>query len=421
MSFGLGVNPSFTFPHAEHEPGSIADLVNEEFIFAKYTMAVDLGEIVLVDTANEAQPLDLTLATTNFGTRIGVCAASVESGDYGWVQVRGDVAFQSDGDATANTQLYATATAGQIGITEEDDGALSGIVLTEDATGMAGLVAGRLLNPVAGAATGSGGGGGGGSGSGVTFQAGDTVTNLYEGEIAVANNYNPLATGVDVPQEGYVRIYVEVRSGTNRDGAVGSATFPAERLYAAQRTAGTAPSADQGDNRTVPIGANRFVGFARDGAAGSDALMVTPQDGNTDGMYFFKIDHIEPGAEVSVSGAIQDISGEGEPEVDEDSQGAVFVDTLQSRSRVRGAAVHRGDGGDGHRHGVCRHGLQRRGYMAVSAEPRPGPSLLPDRQRHLVSRRCHGRGVLSLGNAFLRQRAGHDRRDDDERRMARAA
>ena len=77
--------------------------------------------------------------------------------------MRGPAQFQAAADSLANSQLYATDTSGQVSTDEEDDGALADIVLTEAGGTMAGLVVGRLMNPVAGAATGSGGGGGGGT------------------------------------------------------------------------------------------------------------------------------------------------------------------------------------------------------------------------------------------------------------------
>ena len=100
------------------------------------------------------------------------------------MQVRGDIKFQVDPSATANTQMYATAVAGQVGVTEADGGALANIILTEAAGSMAGLASGRLLNPTAGAATGSGGGGGGG---GVNASATATVSERPIFSAALAN------------------------------------------------------------------------------------------------------------------------------------------------------------------------------------------------------------------------------------------
>ena len=295
----IGFSVDGRFSEAVFTLGDVVSSSDGEFVFVHFSEACDAGEVCILTAENDAQPLTLTLAMEGFGRRLGVPLTAFAAGEYGALMVRGEVDIEAAANATARTQLYATATAGQIDITEEDGGALSGVVLTEDAGMVSGRVRARLLNPVAGAATGSGGGGGSIVGA-ASIRAGDTITNLYDGEVAVANNYNPLAAGVDVPQDGYVRIYAEVRGGTNRDGGVASATLPAARLYAAQRSTGDAPSADQADNRTVPIGANRFLAFARDAAAGSDALMVSPQDGNTDGTYYFKIDHIMPGEEVDL-------------------------------------------------------------------------------------------------------------------------
>ena len=120
----IGADPFRVAAVPEFTPGTISDLVTTEYVYAKYTALVDRGEIVLLASANEAAPLTLTNAAASFGSRIGVAAANALANEYGWVQVRGDVDFQADGSATANTQMYATATAGQIGITEEDGGAL---------------------------------------------------------------------------------------------------------------------------------------------------------------------------------------------------------------------------------------------------------------------------------------------------------
>ena len=157
----LGVDVSRTGPALEFNLGTIADQSVGEFIYAQYLLLTDKGEVAILSADNQAQPMTLDGASMMFGARIGVCVSDANANDYGWVQVRGDVQFQSDADATANTQMYATDVAGQIGITEEDGGALASIVLTEAAGVMAGLASGRLLNPTAGAATGSGGGGGG--------------------------------------------------------------------------------------------------------------------------------------------------------------------------------------------------------------------------------------------------------------------
>ena len=101
--------------------------------------------------------LDLTRAAARFGDRIGVAGATANPGDFGWVQVRGEVLFDAAADCEANTQLYATDTAGQVDDAETTDGALANIVLNVDADSIGGLTIGRLLNPTAGAATGQGG------------------------------------------------------------------------------------------------------------------------------------------------------------------------------------------------------------------------------------------------------------------------
>ena len=158
----LGVDVSRVEATPEFKLGTIADQAIGEFIYVQFLLLTDKGEVVILSADNRAEVMTLIGASTAFGARIGVSVSDAFANDYGWVQVRGDIKFQADASATANTQMYATAVAGQIGITEADGGALANIVLTEAAGAMAGLASGRLLNPTAGAATGSGGGGGGG-------------------------------------------------------------------------------------------------------------------------------------------------------------------------------------------------------------------------------------------------------------------
>ena len=143
--------------------GTIADQAKSEYIYVQYGEEIDAGEVAIVDADNVAMAITLDLAAARFGDRIGVVAASAQADEYGWLQVRGEAEFQAEADSAANAQLYAGDTAGQIGDAKTVDGALANIVLTEAAATLAGLTEGRLLNPTAGAATGSGGGEGGSS------------------------------------------------------------------------------------------------------------------------------------------------------------------------------------------------------------------------------------------------------------------
>ena len=151
-----------------------------------------------------------------------------------------------------------------------------------------------------GGGDGSGGGGGGASGT-TSVRQGPRVTTLFDDDQTLTTGFAKLGTGFDVPASGYVSIYVQVLDGpSNREGAVAYAEFPVERLSSASKGIGNSSSADDDDQRTVPLGANRYVSFAVNEAADDSHLMVAAQDSSSDGDYYLCVKHIEYGSVLSL-------------------------------------------------------------------------------------------------------------------------
>ena len=123
---------------------------------------------------------------------------------------------------------------------------------------------------------------------------GDSITELYSGTFQLTTNLRELGAGVDCPSTGYVRVYVEAAG--NREGAVGSAVFPAARLLAAQKAINSTWSADDADQRTVPIGANRSVSFATNSDAANNNILIAAQDTGGSGDFHVIVEHVVPGA-----------------------------------------------------------------------------------------------------------------------------
>ena len=216
--------------------------------------------------------------------------------------------------------MYATATAGQVGITEEDGGALSSIILTEDAGAMAGLVAGRLLNPTAGAATGSGGGGGGTVEpkrrlllarteiDEDTYVSVDFLLTPSEGSTIVFEGYlnatatNPRAVAV-FPADSFLKLANLTAVPTNTAAAV---ALPWREID------------DTGSSNTVDeLYVWRGVG---------DAVYL--RDRNSDVFIEVYEQYLEVITTLP-SGGLFDVSGDELEDVDEDDKGSVWLDAYK--------------------------------------------------------------------------------------------
>ena len=129
-------------------------------------------------------------------------------------------------------------------------------------------------------------------GDGVGVGGGATRTVLYEGTHNTGNVFTKLTPGGDpivCPATGTIEIYLRAAGG-NREGAVASCTMPAADLRAAFHPLGGTPGDDVQTNRSLPLGANRFVAIAVE--AGSHHIMLASQRTDSGGNYLARITHI---------------------------------------------------------------------------------------------------------------------------------
>ena len=139
----------------------------------------------------------------------------------------------------------------------------------------------------------------GGSGGG----GGDSVTELFSGTQQLTTNLQLLGAGIEAPTTGHVRVYVE--GAGNREGAVGSARIPAARLLAAQKAINASWSADDANQRTIPIGANRSLSVATNEDAGDNHILIAAQDTAGSGDFQIVVEHVVPGAGGGGGGGIR--------------------------------------------------------------------------------------------------------------------
>ena len=118
-----------------------------EWVFVKAGSAITgAGYVVTLTGTYQAD----MLSTSNDagGSLVGIANAVFATGNYGWVQVLGNVSIEVLASAAANVRLNTTATAGAL----DDDGttgafAILGLVLTAARTSSAGLAAAQLNYP----------------------------------------------------------------------------------------------------------------------------------------------------------------------------------------------------------------------------------------------------------------------------------
>ena len=135
---------------------------------------------------------------------------------------------------------------------------------------------------------------------------GDSITELHSGVQQLTTNLQELGAGIDCPSTGYIRVYVE--GAGNREGAVGSATIPAARLLAAQKAINSTWNADDADQRTIPIGANRSISVATNSDGANNNILIAAQDTNGSGDFQVIVEHVVPGGGMGGGGATFDIS-----------------------------------------------------------------------------------------------------------------
>lgn len=109
-----------------------------------------LGYVMVITSAPLQTAVMTSTAVGAVGDKIGVCPYVAAAGDYGWIQLYGQVdAIQVAASVGANTALASSATAGQLATaTGTGTRSISGIVLTTARGGTAGTVPGELNWPV---------------------------------------------------------------------------------------------------------------------------------------------------------------------------------------------------------------------------------------------------------------------------------
>jgi hypothetical protein len=120
----VGFNPTDTFTLAQSTQGKIFGLGDrisqhdgKEFVFLQASSAVAANDVV-VWTAGVFTAAALTTANGLRGLNLGVAPALVNSGEYFWAQVKGNISTNVLALCVANVRLNTTATAGKI----DDDG-----------------------------------------------------------------------------------------------------------------------------------------------------------------------------------------------------------------------------------------------------------------------------------------------------------
>ena len=125
-----------------------------------------------------------------------------------------------------------------------------------------------------------------------TGGGGATRTVLFDGvhnTTARFTKVTPDGSSFSIPSTGTVEIYIRAAAG-NREGAVASLLIPATELVAAFLPVGSAPGDDIQTNRSIPLGANRFVAVAVE--ANSHDFMVAVQRTDMAGNYVMRVVHI---------------------------------------------------------------------------------------------------------------------------------
>lgn len=124
------------------------DEAGKEFVFVQADGAIVAGDVVIIDSAYQADQIDTTSSAGKINSRVGVAVYAFADNEYGFVQVKGAVAaINAATGATADTKLNSTATAGRL----DDDGSsgaesIHGLYIT--ATAASNTAPGVLLYPV---------------------------------------------------------------------------------------------------------------------------------------------------------------------------------------------------------------------------------------------------------------------------------
>ena len=117
-------------------------------------------------------------------------------------------------------------------------------------------------------------------------------TVLFDGSHACTNLFTKITPGgnaIVCPATGTIEVYLRAAGG-NRQGAVASCTMPATDLRASFRPLGGGSADSNTNNRSLPLGANRYIAIAVE--AGSHHIMIATQRTDLNGNYIARIVHI---------------------------------------------------------------------------------------------------------------------------------
>lgn len=162
MATCVGANVALTYTADQLAEGGIGFRLGDRFetvdgktfIFVTAGAAITQYDAVGIDEAYTAT--ELTTAAAADGHKIGVAQVAFDSGDYGWVQIRGVCELNVAGNYAVDGILYTTSTAGLL-----DDAVattlsrIHGLIGTEaGTTGATTVAAFMAIEPFADAPTG---------------------------------------------------------------------------------------------------------------------------------------------------------------------------------------------------------------------------------------------------------------------------
>ena len=156
MSWTIGIDPHRVDDAALFGLGEYGAESGSEYIYVRTNAAVaQAGEVVVVALNHSAHPV--TTATDLIGRQVGVALVPAANGKYIWLLVRGETQILVAANCSSHAHLRATSTAGVL----DDSGSgpiVAGMVASEDAGSMQGLVGATVVYPVLQSASGGGGG-----------------------------------------------------------------------------------------------------------------------------------------------------------------------------------------------------------------------------------------------------------------------
>ena len=185
LTIGLDANRIDSTP--EFGVNQFGEQADKAFVYVKINGAISqAGEVIVI--ANDGLSHPITTSVDLVGRRVGIAPDAAAIGTYCWILVRGETRFLVAGNCRRHSALRATAVGGVV----DDAGAgpvIEGIISTDDAGAMQGLVDGRLLHPTIQEQ-------GGGSGGALT-KTRETLGVVRYGTALVLDQPNPNTTTAD--------------------------------------------------------------------------------------------------------------------------------------------------------------------------------------------------------------------------------